>query len=195
MLDLGSWRLVKRLNPSLSKEALKLAEEELTRDRTAVIPVAANREVLNLLVDGVRVVIKNQDGKFENILVNVIDWKDPTNNDFLAANQVWIEGVLHKRRPDTIGYVNGLPLLLAEWKAPTSPLADAYEKNLRDYKDAIPQLFHANGFVILSNGLETVMGGSHAPYQFFSPWKKLEEGKIRNSNLEGPAPGNGYVFS
>ena len=173
-----------RLNPGLPEEALKLAEEELTRDRTAVIPVAANREVLNLLVDGVRVEIKNQDGKFEDILVNVIDWKDPTNNDFLAANQVWIEGVLHKRRPDTIGYVNGLPLLLAEWKAPTSPLADAYEKNLRDYKDAIPQLFHANGFVILSNGLQTVMGGSHAPYQFFSPWKKLEEGGPEDPSLE-----------
>jgi len=43
--------------------------------------------------------------------------------------------VLHRRRPDTIGFVNGLPLLLAEWKAPTKPLADAYEDNLRDYKD------------------------------------------------------------
>lgn len=175
---------LERLNPSLSGEALKLAEEELTRDRSAVIPVAANREVLSLLTNGVRVEIKNQDGKFEVILVKVIDWKDPTNNDFLVANQVWVEGILHKRRPDTIGFVNGLPLLLAEWKAPTSPLADAYEKNLRDYKDAIPQLFQANGFVILSNGLETVMGGSHAPYQFFSPWKKLEEGGPEDPSLE-----------
>lgn len=92
--------------------------------------------------------------------------------------------MLHKRRPDTIGYVNGLPLLLCEWKAPTQPLADAYEKNLRDYKDAIPKLFHANGFVLLSNGLETRMGGSHAPYQFFSPWKRLAEGQPEDPSLE-----------
>src|SRR5690606_11607845 len=84
---------LERLNPELPQEALKLAEEELTRDRTAVIPVAANREVLSLLTDGVRVEIKNPDGKFDDILVKVIDWKNPANNDFLAANQVWIEGV------------------------------------------------------------------------------------------------------
>ncbi len=114
-----------KLNPALPQEALRLAEEELTRDRTAIIPVAANRAVLRLLREGVRVEVKNDQGRFEDVLVRVIDWKNPTNNDFLVANQVWIEGVLHKRRPDTIGYVNGLPLLLAEWKAPTAPLADA----------------------------------------------------------------------
>ena len=173
-----------KLNPRLPLEALRKAEEELTRDRTAVIPVAANREVLRLLREGVRVEVKNDQGKFEDVLVRVVDWKEPANNDFLVANQVWIEGVLHKRRPDTIGYVNGLPLLLCEWKAPTQPLADAYEKNLRDYKDAIPQLFQANGFVLLSNGLETRMGGSHAPYQFFSPWKRLAEGEPEDPGLE-----------
>lgn len=173
-----------KLNPDLPEDALTLAEEELTRDRTALLPVAANREVLKLVRDGVRVEVKNEQGKFEDVLVRVIDWKNPTSNNFLVANQVWIEGVLHKRRPDTIGYVNGLPLLLAEWKAPTAPLADAYEKNLRDYKDAIPQLFHANGLVILSNGLESVVGASHAPFQFFSPWKRLEEGGPEDPSLE-----------
>lgn len=175
---------LQKLNPGKPAEALKLAEEELTRDRTAILPVAANREVLRLLKEGVRVEVKNDQGKFETILVTVIDWKSPANNDFLVANQVWIEGVLHTRRPDTIGYVNGLPLLFAEWKAPTCPLADAYDKNLRDYRDVIPQLFHANGFVLLSNGLETRMGGSHAPYQFFSPWKRLEEGGPEDPSLE-----------
>jgi len=167
---------LKRLNPALPTEAVKLAEEELTRDRSAMLPYAANREVLALIRNGVPVQVRRDDRHFDNHLVQVIDWKDPANNDFVAANQVWIEGVLHKRRPDTIGFVNGLPLLLAEWKAPTKPLADAHEANLRDYRDTIPQLLHANGFVILSNGLDAVMGAAHAPFEFFSPWKKLEEG-------------------
>lgn len=174
-----------RLNPGLPSDALKQAEEALTRDRSAMLPLHANRELLALLVNGVSVQVRREsDGKFEDLLVRAIDWKNVTANDFLVANQVWIEGVLHKRRPDTIGYVNGLPLLLAEWKAPSCPLADAYDKNLRDYRDTIPQLFDANGFVILSNGLETVMGGSHAPFETFAPWKRLEEDGPEDVSLE-----------
>lgn len=175
---------LRRLNPELPAEALKLAEEELTRDRSAMLPVAANREVLALIRGGVPVQVRCDDRHFDNHLVQVVDWKNPAGNDFAAASQVWIEGVLHKRRPDTIGYVNGLPLLLAEWKAPTKPLADAHEANLRDYRDTIPQLLNANGFVILSNGIDAVMGAAHAPFEFFSPWKKLEEGGPEDPGLE-----------
>ncbi|NBW76482.1 MAG: type I restriction endonuclease subunit R [Sphingomonadaceae bacterium] len=174
-----------RLNPGLPDEALRQAEDALTRDRSAMLPLAANREVLGMLVDGVRVQVRREeDGKFEDLQVRVIDWRDVEANDFVAASQVWIEGALHKRRPDTIGFVNGLPLLFAEWKAPTKPLADAHENNLRDYRDTVPHLFDANGFVILSNGIDTVMGGSHAPFDVFAPWKKLEEGQPDDPSLE-----------
>lgn len=176
---------LQRLNPALPTEALRQAEEALTRDRSAMLPLAANREVLGLLVDGIRVQVRRpDDGRMENLLVRAIDWRDVGANDFLAASQVWIDGVLHRRRADTIGFVNGLPLLFAEWKAPTKRLADAHENNLRDYKDAIPQLFDANGFVILSNGIDTVMGGSHSPLDVFAPWKKLEEGLSDDPSLE-----------
>lgn len=164
-----------KLNPDLPAAALTKAEEELFRDRSAFNPIAANREVLTQIVKGVRVEIKREDGKFEDVTVRVIDWQNPTANDFLAANQVWIEGPHHKRRPDTIGFVNGIPLLLAEWKAPTKPVEHAYENNLRDYKDAIGHVFDANGFVILSNGLTNLIGASHAPFRYFAPWRRLEE--------------------
>lgn len=173
-----------KLNPGLPPEALKLAEEALTKDRTGALAPNANREVHGFLVDGVRVQVRKHDGAFEDLTVRVIDWKDPLANDFLVTSQVWVEGVLHKRRPDTIGFVNGLPLLLAEWKAPTCPLADAYEKNLRDYRDTVPRLFDANGFVLLSNGLESVMGASHAAYEFYAPWKKLDEDGPEDASLE-----------
>lgn len=48
----------------------------------------------------------------------------------------------------------------------------------------MPQLFNANGFVILSNGLEAVMGASHAPYEVYAPWKRLEEGGPEDAGLE-----------
>lgn len=173
-----------KLNPGLPALALTLAEGELTRNRSAMLPVAANREMHRLLLDGVAVEVKRDDGKFETLRVRVIDWRTPSANDFVAASQVWIEGLLHKRRPDTIGYVNGLPLWVAEWKGPTQPLAEAYDANLRDYRDTIPQLFDAHGFVILSNGVEAVMGGAHAPYDAFAPWKRLEEGGAESVGLE-----------
>jgi len=175
---------LRKLNPALPAEALTQAEAELTRDRSAMLPVAANREVLSLIRNGVPVQVRRYDGKFDDLLVRVIDWRDIAANHFLVASQVWIDGVLHRRRPDTIGFVNGLPLLLAEWKAPACPLADAYDNNLRDYRDTIPHLFPANGFVILSNGLEAVMGAAHAPYEVFAPWKRLEEDGPDDPSLE-----------
>lgn len=173
-----------RLNPALPAEALTRAQEELTRDRSAMLPINANREVMDLLIEGVLVQVRNDKGGFDDLQVRVIDWRNTANNDFVVASQVWIHGVLHKRRPDTIGYVNGLPLMLAEWKAPTKPLAEAYDKNLRDYRDTVPRLFDANGFVILSNGVEAVMGASHAPYDVYAPWKRLVEDGPESVGLE-----------
>ncbi|TCA34333.1 type I restriction endonuclease subunit R [Rhizobium leguminosarum bv. viciae] len=175
---------LRKLNPSLPAEALRQAEAVITRDRSTMPPIVANREVLSLIRNGVPVQVRRDDGKFDDLLVRVIEWREIGANDFLVASQVWIYGVLHRRRPDTIGFVNGLPLLLAEWKGPACPLAEAYDKNLRDYRDAIPDLFPTNGFVILSNGLEAVMGASHVPLEVFASWKRLEEGGTDDPSLE-----------
>ena len=174
-----------KLNPGLPPEALKRAEEVLTQDRSALSPIAANRELYHLLRAGVRVEVRcTEDGKSETVTVSAIDWRDVAANDFLVASQVWIEGLLHKRRPDALGFVNGLPLLHAEWKALSKPIFNAYDENLRDYRDTIPQLFPLNGFVILSNGHESLMGGSHTDFDFFAPWKRLDEDGPEDPSLE-----------
>lgn len=174
-----------KLNPGLPAESLKLAEEALAQDRSALSPIAANRELYYLLRNGVRVEVKRpDDGKSEIVTVRVINWRNAGANDFLIASQVWIEGLLHKRRPDTVGFVNGLPLLHAEWKALSKPVFNAYDENLRDYRDTIPQLFPFNGFVIISNGHESLMGGSHTDFDFFAPWKRLAEDGPEDPSLE-----------
>lgn len=174
-----------KLNPGLAAEALKLAEEVLTQDRSALSPIAANRELYHHMRLGVRVDVKHPEAsKSETVTVRVVDWRDVAANDFLVASQAWIEGLLHKRRPDTIGFVNGLPLLLAEWKALSKPIFKAYDENLRDYRDTIPQLFPFNCFVILSNGHESLMGGSHVDFDVFAPWKRLDESSPEDPSLE-----------
>lgn len=172
------------LNPSLPEEALREAEVALTTDRAAMLPVAANRDVYKLLRNGVPVEVRQPDGSLKPERVTLIDWTNPTANDFFLASQFWAEGDLYKRRPDTVGFVNGIPLLLAEWKAPTQPVQEAYEANLRDYRDTIPRLFDFNGFTILSNGLEALIGAGHAPFEGFAPWKRLEEGGPESVAME-----------
>ena len=173
-----------KLNPSLPVEALQQAELALTADRSAMLPVNANRDVYRLLRQGVPVGIRQPDGSVKPDRVVLIDWTDPPSNDLFVGSQVWFASDLYKRRPDTIGFVNGIPLLLIEWKDLTQPVQDAYDDNLRDYRDTIPRLFDFNGFVILSNGLEALLGPSHAPFEFFAPWKRLHEDGPESVALE-----------
>ncbi|WP_457665384.1 type I restriction endonuclease subunit R [Thiolapillus sp.] len=174
---------LERLNPDLPQEAFDQAIEELTRDRSAMAPVKANREIYALLKEGIRVKIPAPDGQGETVeMVRLIDWNNPGNNDFLLVNQFWITGEMYTRRADLVGFINGIPLLFVELKATHARLEDAYNKNLKDYKDTIPQLFWYNAFIILSNGSRSRIGSLSASWEHFAEWKKInsegEEGVV-----------------
>ncbi|MCD4842316.1 MAG: type I restriction endonuclease subunit R, partial [Methanosarcinales archaeon] len=170
------------LNPALPKEAIELAIEELVRDRSIMSPANANREICQLLKNGVKVLF--QDSENEEIVetVQVIDWNEPLNNNFFLASQFWVSGDMYKRRADLVGFVNGLPLVFIELKASHRRLEHAYQDNLRDYKSTIPQLFWYNAIIILSNGSLSKIGSMTAAWEHFAEWKKInsegEEGII-----------------
>ncbi len=162
------------LNPDLPPAALDEAVAELQRDRSRMSLVAANREIYHSLKNGVRVTVPDPKGEGEMVaLVRVIDWNTPENNDFFLCSQLWVAGEMHTRRPDLVGFVNGLPLLFVELKAAHKGLEAAYKGNLRDYKDTIPHLFWANALIILSNGSESRMGSITAGWEHFADWKKV----------------------
>ena len=92
-------------------------------------------------------------GDEEPLLVRVIDWDAPENNDFLLASQFWVSGAVYKRRCDLVGFVNGLPLLFMELKNVNKEIRAAYEQNLADYKDTVPHLLHHNAVIVLANGI------------------------------------------
>jgi type I restriction enzyme, R subunit len=161
------------LNPDLPAPALDLAVERLVEDRSAMDPVRANQAVWKLLRDGTKVTFTADDGSRQTETVRLVDWRDPTKNDFLAVSQLWVVGPLHTRRTDIVCFVNGIPLVLIELKASHRSVEQAYRKNLRDYQDTIPQLFTPNGIVILSNGSETKVGSTFAPWERFGEWKKV----------------------
>ena len=66
-----------------------------------------------------------------------------------------------------------MPLVFIELKASHRQLEHAYQDNLRDYKEAIPQLFWYNAFIILSNGSATRLGSLSAEWEHFNEWKRI----------------------
>ena len=86
-----------RLNPALPSEALELAIQELSRERSLMSMVKANQEIYKLLKDGVKVRFRNNAGVETMETVKVIDWNEAKNNDFFLASQLWITGQIHRR--------------------------------------------------------------------------------------------------
>ena len=125
---------LERLNPGLPSEAIQQAIDGLSKDRSAMDTVRANREVYDLMRDGVKIKVHADDGSVSDETVRVIDWNDPGNNDYLLVSQLWVVGDMYKRRADLVGFVNGLPLVFIELKASHKRIEDAYEKNLTDYR-------------------------------------------------------------
>jgi type I restriction enzyme, R subunit len=167
---------IDRLNPDASPNAIEIAVQELSQDRGAMSPARANQAVYKLLRDGVRVTTKHGDDDDETVeTIRLIDWNHPDENDFLLASQVWISGDYGKKRADLVGFVNGIPLVFIELKASHKKLELAFEKNLSDYKDTIPQVFWYNGFVILSNGSKARIGSVTAGFEHFAEWKKIDQ--------------------
>ncbi len=166
-----------KLNPNVSTEALNLAIDEIIKDRSAMSMVNANHEMWQLLKDGVKVETENEKGERQTETVKIIDLENPKENHFMLVSQLWITGELHTRRPDLIGFVNGIPLVLIELKASHKNLRNAYQQNIRDYKDTIPQLFWYNAFIIISNGIESKVGTITGAYEHFNEWKKIKDEK------------------
>ena len=166
--------VLERLNPTATQDAITKAIEELTRARSLMSGVEANREIYTLLKDGVKVTTSDPSGEDENPeVLEVIDWENPENNDFFAASQFSVTGEMYTKRPDLICFVNGIPLVLMEFKRIDVNLHDAYNDNLRDYKDTIPHLFWYNAFILLSNGTDSKVGSLTASWEHFAEWKRV----------------------
>ncbi len=177
---------LERLNPALPPEAISAAVDEVTRDRSAMSPAAANRDIYLLLKDGVKVSLPDRErGGQKTERVRVIDWEQPANNDFLLVSQFSVTGALYTCRPDLVGFVNGLPLVVIELKKPGVPARAAFDENLTHYKAEIPQLFWFNALLIASNGTDSRVGSLTADWERFFEWKRIErEDEPRRVSLE-----------
>jgi type I restriction enzyme R subunit len=178
-------RALQRLNPSVSADIIESAIDQLTRDRSAMSLEAANREVYTLPKDGIPVSVPDETGGQKPERLTVIDWTNAANNDFLLVSQFSVVGTLYNCRPDLVGFVNGLPLVVIELKKPSEPARAAFDGNLTHYKREIPALFWYNAFLIASNGTDSKVGSLTASWDRYFEWKRIQrEDEPRRVSLE-----------
>ena len=104
-----------------------------------------------------------------------VAYDDLKANHFLVVNQFSIEG-RNKRRPDLIIFVNGLPLVLFEFKNMFD--ADATVDNafnqVQHYIEDIPALFEYNALTVISDGAVTLHGMFSSGMEWFASWKSVD---------------------
>jgi len=163
------------LNPGLPDVAYDDAVRQITATIASQTIAATNRDKYALMRDGVQVTFRNDEGERVRERVRLLDFNEPTNNHFLCVRELWVHGDLYHRRPDIVGFVNGLPLLFVECKNIHKNLKNAFEDNYSDYRDTIPHIFHHNAIVMFANGEQAKIGTITSEWGHFHEWKRLAE--------------------
>ena len=173
---LDSWLrgALARFNPAIPDETLGDAQRKLMRPAGATLE-DRNRNFHRMLVDGVGVEYQHQDGGIRGAQVRVVDFDNPEANFWLVASQFTVEEDQHRRRPDMVVFVNGLPLAIIELKNPldeTATVRSAY-RQLQTYKAELPTLFACNAALVVSDGLSALIGTLTAGEEWFKPWRTI----------------------
>jgi type I restriction enzyme R subunit len=175
---------LERLNPGLPADAYDQAVRLIVETSAVKSLVQINREKYDYYRNGMPVAVKRPDGSTQDLRLRVFDFGEPANNRFLVVRELWVAGYPYRRRPDILGFVNGIPLLFIELKNVHKDIRHAYDKNLADYRDTIPHLFDHNAFILLSNGQRAKVGTITSQYGHFHEWKRLAEDQQGVVDLE-----------
>lgn len=133
-----------------------------------------NAHTYRLITEGFA--IHREDSSKADLFIEPIDFNDSKNNIFRIVNQLEIKGK-EKRIPDAVVYVNGLPLVVFEFKSAVkenTTIKDAFIQLTVRYRRDIPEIFKYNAFVVISDGVNSKYGSLFSPYEFFYAWRKEE---------------------
>lgn len=157
----------------------------------------SNKTFLRMLADGF--ILKREDRSQKDIYIQLIDYsglnihrfsdedqllsiaaeqEEPLSGDkniYRFVTQFEIYGT-EKRIPDGIVYINGLPLVVFEFKSAIreeATIHEAYKQLAIRYRRDIPELFKYNAFCVISDGINNKAGSFFAPYEFFYAWRRI----------------------
>ncbi len=167
-------RLLNRLlaiNPNIPAATLEQVANQIAKAETPIL-IKNNKAFHQLLLEGVKVEYKEK-SESKTDYVQLIDFANVSNNQFLVVNQYTITGSKGNRRPDVIVFINGLPLAILELKNPADNSADIWSayQQLQTYKEEIPDLFIFNEALVISDGINARVGSLTANKERFLPWR------------------------
>jgi type I restriction enzyme R subunit len=174
---------IAKLNPNVPFEAQEEAIKKVLRTDSPNL-FQNNYQVHKYLTDGVDVEYRKGD-RIAGDKVWLIDYENPTNNEFLVVNQFTIIENNINKRPDIILFVNGLPLVVIELKNAVDENAtiNSAFNQLQTYKQSISSLFLYNALLIISDGWDAMYGSLTSPKQFFVPWKSIDGKIVADENM------------
>ena len=141
-------------NSSQNPEQWLEAYQRISQHNQLTTPnnVSNNLAFHRLLTEGIPLEI-HKDGNTQGEQVWLIDWNEPSNNEFLVINQLTIIQDSPKgkytRRPHLILYINSIPLVVIELKNATdanATIQGAYNQ-IQTYQAQIPNYLPTTRFV------------------------------------------------
>ena len=172
--DLAQYLRNRYKNDGITEQEVESAIRVITQKQGLSL-YQENKHTLNLLMDGFS--LKREDGTKQNLYIYPIafDEKHLKHNIYKVVNQFDIVGNEH-RIPDAIVFVNGLPVVVFEFKnalKKNTTIEDAYKQLTIRYRRDIPALFKYTAFIVISDGVNNKFGTLYTPYEFFYAWRKV----------------------
>ena len=118
------------------------------------------------------------EGDSKSFSLNYIDWKQTNNNLFQVTAEfpVLRRHSVETARPDIVLFVNGIPLVVIECKAPDEEVEQAISQNIRNQGgDYIPQLFIYAQLVMAVNKTAALYATAGSDKEYWSAWQERED--------------------
>ena len=145
----------------------------------------SNKAFMKMVSDGF--LLKREDRSQKDLFIHLIDYSPAERNVYKVVNQLEIVGY-EKRIPDGILYINGLPLVVFEFKSAIreeATIHNAYVQLTTRYRRDIPELLKYNALCVISDGVNNRMGSLFASYDFYYTWRKVTgDEKIERDGID-----------
>ncbi len=179
-------KAIRKLNPELDEDGIYDAIGQIREDSfpSNLDFMDTNEKIRAKLVGLSRstglepiTVIQNLGEGNVDKTVRLFDFDNPENNDFLVTNQFQLEGLKEPIYPDIVLFVNGIPLVVIECKAPSirNPLQEAVEKNLYKYQSrgyGFEKLMFYNHLLIATSGYDARHGVVGSSLNHYGRWSE-----------------------
>ena len=173
-----------RLNPGVSHDAVDEVIRKLSIMDSPSL-VSANRMFHRALIDGVPVEQANGGNGRRYVAVQLADFEDPNNNDWLVVNQFTVVEGQSNRRPDIVVFLNGIPIAVIELKNPADEDATIWTafNQLQTYKNEIPSLFKYNELLCISDGMDARFGSLTSSQEWVHEWKTVDGEQLAPADM------------